>query len=105
MNHGLGGAVCYATYSTPQQQRWIQQRVTTPRKTNVFRPVYRLGWLVIWSSWLALVLLVVPAVVSRHNLFHRLVLYVLVSIVAYFVYRLWEYVITGRLLPRWSRRG
>jgi hypothetical protein len=56
--------------------------MTTPRKTNVFRPVYRLGWLVIWSSWLAFVLLVVPALVSRHDFFHQLVLYALASVVA-----------------------
>ena len=73
--------------------------MTTPRKTNVFRPVYRLGWLVIWSSWLAFVLLVVPALVSRHDFFHRLVLYVLISVGAYFFHRLWEYVIPGGCYP------
>jgi len=79
--------------------------MTTPRKTNVFRPVYRLGWLVIWSSWVAFVLLVVPALVSRHDFFHQLVLYALASVVAYFFHRLWEYVITGRSLPSWRRQG
>jgi len=66
------GLLCFRLY--PRQKRQIQYRVSTPRKTNVFRPVYRLGWLVIWSSWLAFVLLVVPALVSRHDFFHRLML-------------------------------
>ena len=79
--------------------------MTTPRKTNVFRPVYRLGWLVIWSSWLAFVLLVVPALDSRHDLFRQLVLYALASVVAYFFHRLWEYVFTWRSLPSWRRQG
>jgi len=48
---------------------------------------------------------VVPALVSRHDVFHRLVLYALASVVAYFFHRLWEYVITGRSLPRWRRQG
>ncbi|GEM_PF-240362 len=97
------GLLCFRLY--PRQKRQIQYRVSTPRKTNVFRPVYRLGWLVIWSSWLAFVLLVVPALVSRHDFFHWLILYALSGVVAYFFHRLWEYVITGRSLPRWRRQG
>jgi len=26
------------------------------RKTNILRPVYRLGWLAIWSVWLVVLL-------------------------------------------------
>ena len=53
---------------------WVQGRVRTPRKTNVLRPVYRLGWLVIWSTWLVTVVLVmmIPMMVIVYpNLWNR----------------------------------
>ena len=84
---------------------WVQGRVRTPRKTNVLRPVYRLGWLVIWSTWLVTVVLVMPALVSRHYGFHRAVLFVLVSAAAYFLHRLWDRWITGRPMPRSKRHS
>ena len=76
----------------------------TPRKTNFLRPLYRLGWLVIWSTWLVTILLLVPALVPRHDTFQRLLVSVLLTLLAYFLQRLWDWKITGRPLPR-GRRG
>ena len=35
--------------------------VETPRKTNVLRPFYRLGWLAIWGGWFFTLMMVVPS--------------------------------------------
>ena len=78
--------------------------VNTPRKTNVLRPLYRLGWLVIWSTWLATLLLLMPAAIPRHASFQRLLVAALLTVIAYFVQRLWDRYLTGRPLPR-GRRG
>ena len=78
--------------------------VNTPRKTNVLRPLYRLGWLVIWSTWLATLLLLMPAAIPRHDSFQRLMVAALLTVIAYFVQRLWDRYLTGRPLPR-GRRG
>ncbi|MEC9330003.1 MAG: hypothetical protein VX749_09085 [Pseudomonadota bacterium] len=77
----------------------------TPRKTNFLRPLYRLGWLVIWSTWLVTILLLVPALVPRHDTFQRLLVSVLLTLLAYFLQRLWDRHITGRPLPRGRRGG
>ena len=78
--------------------------VKTPRKTNILRPLYRLGWLVIWSTWLATLLLLMPAAIPRHDSFQRLMVAALLTVIAYFVQRLWDRYLTGRPLPR-GRRG
>ena len=76
-----------------------------PRKTNFLRPLYRLGGLAIWSTWLVTILLLVPALVPRHDTFQRLLGSVLLTLLAYFLQRLWDQKITGRPLPRGRRGG
>ena len=49
------------------------------------------------------ILLLVPALVPRHDTFQRLLVSVLLTLLAYFLQRLWDQKITGRPLPRGRR--
>jgi hypothetical protein len=69
------------------------------RKTNILRPVYRLGWLAIWSVWLVVLLYGVPAWVPYNDSLTWIVLTVLATTVAYGLHRFWDYIVTGRPLP------
>ena len=73
-------------------------RMETPRKTNVLRPFYRLGWLAIWGSWLFMLIVVVPS--PESGTFGWLFSTVAVTTVAWVLHRLWDRRITGRPLPR-----
>lgn len=100
-----GAGICYAVPPYPAPNAvFACNPVNKPRKTNVLRPLYRLGWLVIWSTWLATLVLLMPALIPRHDTFQRLLVAVLLTVSAYFVQRLWDRYITGRPLPR-ARRG
>ncbi|GIT53121.1 MAG: hypothetical protein Ct9H300mP16_02810 [Pseudomonadota bacterium] len=69
-----------------------------PRKTNFPRPLYRLGWLVIWSTWLAT--LCCYAGRFRGTTPSSAVVPGLLTEIAYFVQRLWDRSLPGRPLPR-----
>ena len=52
------------------------------RKTNFLRPLYRMGWLTIWSAWVAVLFYGVPAWVPYNDKLTWVVLTVLVTTVA-----------------------
>ena len=68
------------------------------RKTNFLRPLYRMGWLTIWSAWVVILLYGVPAWVPYNDKLTWVVLTVLVTTVAYGLHRLLDYLVTGRPL-------
>ncbi len=66
-----------------------------PRKTNLMRPLCRIGWAVIWGAWVFAVLELGP---SSNNSFARIVFVVVVTVVAWVLQRLWDLLITGKPL-------
>ena len=72
------------------------------RKTNFLRPLYRMGWLAIWSAWVVVLLYGVPYCVPYNDKLTWIVLTVLVTTVAYGLHRLLDYFVTGR--PLWAPR-
>ena len=68
------------------------------RRTNFLRPLYRMGWLTIWSAWVVVLLYGVPAWVPYNDKLTWVVLTALVTTVAYGLHRLLDYFVTGRPL-------
>ena len=50
------------------------------RRTNFLRPLYRTGWLTIWSAWVVVLLYGVPAWVPYNDKLTWVVLTVLVTV-------------------------
>lgn len=67
-----------------------------PRKTNFMRPLYRIGWAVIWGAWVFVVIELGP---SSHDTFARIFFIIVVTILAWVLQRLWDLLITGKPLP------
>ncbi len=72
--------------------------VRRPRSTNVLRPVYRLGWLVIWSSWLATVIFGVPAWMPHDDVVGWAFVSMGLTLMAYALHRYWDWLVVGRPL-------
>ena len=70
------------------------------RSTNFLRPLYRLGWLVIWSTWLATLLLLVPTMMPHDDVVGWGFVTLAATGVAYLLHRLWDWYVVGRPLPR-----
>jgi len=71
--------------------------VETPRKTNVLRPFYRLGWLTIWGGWFFALVMVVPS--PKNGTFGWIFSTIFVTTVAWVLHRLWDWRVMGRPLP------
>ncbi|MBT3429012.1 MAG: hypothetical protein HN428_01165 [Proteobacteria bacterium] len=72
------------------------------RRTNFLRPMYRLGWLLIWSLWGISLLFGIPAVMPHDDVVGWGFVALAVTAVAYLAHRLWDWWVVGRPLP--SRR-
>ena len=72
------------------------------RRTNFLRPMYRLGWLLIWSLWGICLLFGIPAVMPHDDVVGWGFVALAVTAVAYLLHRLWDWWVMGRPLP--SRR-
>ena len=72
------------------------------RRTNFLRPMYRLGWLLIWSLWGISLLFGIPAVMPHDDVVGWGCMTLAVTAVAYLAHRLWDWWVMGRPLP--SRR-
>ena len=72
------------------------------RSTNFLRPMYRLGWLLIWSLWGISLLFGIPAVMPHDDVVGWGFMTLAVTAVAYLAHRLWDWWGVGRPLP--SRR-
>ena len=77
----------------------------TPRRTNFLRPLHRLGWLLIWGGWLAVLILVVPVVAPPDDAIGWVLLSMLTTTGAYLLHRLWDWHVIGRPLPWAGQSG
>ncbi|MEK9940870.1 MAG: hypothetical protein VW771_00155 [Gammaproteobacteria bacterium] len=66
------------------------------RSTNFLRPIYRLGWLVIWSSWLAAIVFGVPAWMPHDDVVGWGFVSIAFTLMAYLLHRCWDWWVVGR---------
>ncbi|MCP4827964.1 MAG: hypothetical protein GY889_03725 [Proteobacteria bacterium] len=69
------------------------------RSTNFLRPLYRLGWLVIWGIWLTTLALVIPVVMPHDDVVGWGFATLAATSIAYVLHRLWDWFVVGRPLP------
>ncbi|XXK22367.1 hypothetical protein ACMAY5_01040 [Arenicellales bacterium nBUS_48] len=68
------------------------------RSTNFLRPIYRLGWFMIWSFWLATLGILIPSFMPHDDVVGWGFLSIAATAAAYLLNRLWDWWIVGRSL-------
>ena len=69
------------------------------RSTNFLRPLYRLGWFVIWSLWGITLFFGIPALMPHDDVVGWGFVSLAVTAVAYLLHRLWDWLGVGRPFP------
>ena len=69
------------------------------RSTNFLRPMYRLGWLLIWSLWVISLFFGIPAMMPHDDVVGWGFVALAITAVAYLLHRLWDWLVVGRPFP------
>lgn len=87
-------SVCYrARILNLNEAKPLRRRA---RSTNFLRPIYRLGWLVIWGLWLVAVVLAVPALMPADDVVGWGFVSLGLTALAYLIHRYWDWLVVGR---------